>query len=62
MARSRKFNGPYRGEFLNRTAFPMGGIGAGMICLDATGKLSHFSVRNKPEVFNEPYAFAAEPR
>jgi len=59
MPSHRKFNGPYSGEFLNWTAFPMGGIGAGMICLDGTGKLSHFSVRNKPEVFNEPYAFAA---
>jgi hypothetical protein len=37
----------------------MGGMGAGMICLEGTGTLSHFSLRNKPEVFNEPCTFAA---
>ncbi|MGO8055767.1 twin-arginine translocation signal domain-containing protein, partial [Rhizobium leguminosarum] len=26
----RNYNGPYTGEFLNRVAFPIGGIGAGM--------------------------------
>ena len=40
-------------------AFPLGGIGAGMVCLQGTGALSHVSVRNKPEVFNEPLVFAA---
>lgn len=37
----------------------MGGIGAGMICLEGTGALSHVSLRNRPEVFNEPCVFAA---
>jgi hypothetical protein len=37
----------------------MGGMGAGMICLEGTGALSHFSLRNKPEVFHEPLTFAA---
>ena len=55
----RKFNTEYRGEELNRIAFPMGGMGAGMICLEGSGALSHFSLRNKPEVFNEPCLFAA---
>jgi len=54
-----KYNGIYTGERLNRVAFPMGGIGAGMICLEGTGALSHFSLRHKPEVFNEPCTFAA---
>jgi uncharacterized protein (DUF608 family) len=54
-----KYNTVYSGERLSRVAFPMGGIGAGMICLEGTGALSHFSVRNKPEVFNEPCVFAA---
>ncbi len=58
-AARRRFNGEYSGENLNRVAFPMGGIGAGMICLEGTGALSHFSLRNKPEVFNEPCTFAA---
>jgi uncharacterized protein (DUF608 family) len=48
-----------RGEKLNRIAFPMGGLGAGMICLEGAGALSHFSLRNRPDVFNEPCTFAA---
>ncbi len=55
----RTYNGTYRGENLNRIAFPLGGLGAGMICLEGTGAFSHVSVRNKPEVFNEPIIFAA---
>ena len=58
-AGEHRFNGEYTGEHLNRIAFPLGGIGAGMICLEGTGALSHFSLRNKPEVFNEPPVFAA---
>jgi uncharacterized protein (DUF608 family) len=53
------FNGPYTGAYLNRLAFPMGGMGAGMVCLEGTGALSHLSVRNKPDVFFEPGLFAA---
>ncbi len=56
---ARDYNGPYREDFLNRVAFPMGGIGAGMFCLEGTGALSHFSLRNTPEVFNEPMLFSA---
>ncbi|MQY79559.1 MAG: hypothetical protein GH151_10280 [Bacteroidetes bacterium] len=55
----RDFNGSYSGEYLNRVAFPIGGIGAGMFCLEGTGAISHMSVRNRPEVFNEPCMFAA---
>jgi uncharacterized protein (DUF608 family) len=58
-SKKSKYNGEYVGEQLNRIAFPMGGIGAGMICLEGTGALSHVSLRNKPEVFNEPCTFAA---
>ena len=54
-----EFNGSYSGEYLNRIAFPIGGIGAGMFCLEGTGAISHMSVRNRPEVFNEPCMFAA---
>ncbi|MFN8255039.1 MAG: GH116 family glycosyl hydrolase [Bacteroidales bacterium] len=57
--KKRKYNGPYTNENLNRVAFPMGGIGAGMICFEGTGALSHVSIRNKPEIFNEPAVFAA---
>ncbi len=55
----RNFNAPYTGEYLNRVAFPLGGIGAGMVCLEGSGALSHVSVRNRPDVFNEPLMFAA---
>jgi uncharacterized protein (DUF608 family) len=58
-AAASSYNGRYSGERVSRIAFPMGGIGAGMICLEGTGALSHFSLRNKPEVFNEPLTFAA---
>jgi hypothetical protein len=30
-----------------------------MICLEGTGALSHVSLRNRPEIFNEPCVFAA---
>ncbi|MGV8137190.1 MAG: GH116 family glycosyl hydrolase [Mangrovibacterium sp.] len=55
----RPFNGEYTDEFLNKVAFPIGGIGAGMFCMEGTGAISHLSVRNHPDVYNEPYAFAA---
>ena len=53
-AGSRKFSAPYAGPHLNRVAFPLGGRGAGMICLEGTGPLSHYSLRHKPYFFNEP--------
>ncbi len=56
---ARRFNGGYGGPYLNRLAFPLGGIGAGMICLEGTGAFSHFSLRNHPDIFNEPCTFAA---
>jgi uncharacterized protein (DUF608 family) len=56
---SHLYNGSYSGKNLDRIAFPVGGIGAGMFCIDGTGSISHMSVRNKPDVFNEPCMFAA---
>jgi uncharacterized protein (DUF608 family) len=53
------YNGPYTGKNLDRVAFPMGGIGAGMICLEGTGALSHWSLKNKPDIFREHQVFAA---
>jgi uncharacterized protein (DUF608 family) len=53
------FNSYYSGKNLDYVAFPIGGIGAGMVCLDGTGAWSHLSVDNRPDVFNEPFAFAA---
>jgi len=53
------YNSTYTAEYLNRIAFPVGGLGAGMFCIEGTGAISHMSVRNKPEIFNEPGMFAA---
>jgi uncharacterized protein (DUF608 family) len=58
-AGQHEYNGRYFGECLDRIAFPMGGLGAGMICLEGTGAMSHVSLRNRPEVFHEPMEFAA---
>ena len=55
----RQFNSVYENEYLNRVAFPVGGIGAGMFCLEGTGAISHVSVRNHPDIFNEPFTMAA---
>ncbi|MDX9754910.1 MAG: GH116 family glycosyl hydrolase, partial [bacterium] len=55
----REYNGPYTGANLNRLAFPLGGIGTGMVCLEGSGALSHVSVRNRMDVFHEPFQFAA---
>ncbi len=53
------FNGWYSGRFLDKIAFPIGGLGAGMFCIEGTGAISHVSLRHKPDLFNEPFAFAA---
>jgi uncharacterized protein (DUF608 family) len=55
----RAFNDTYSGQYLSRVAFPIGGMGAGMICLEGSGAISHVSVYNKPDMFNEPTMFAA---
>jgi hypothetical protein len=55
----RPYNGPYEEETLSRVAFPLGGMGAGMLCLEGTGALSHVSLRHQPNIFNEPCVFAA---
>ncbi len=53
------FNESYSGDYLSRIAFPIGGLGAGMFCLEGTGYISHMSVRNRPDIFHEPGMFAA---
>ncbi len=49
----------YSGATAERVAFPMGGLGAGMVCLSGTGALTTVSVRNAPALLNEPFAFGA---
>jgi uncharacterized protein (DUF608 family) len=56
---NHQYNGDYTIKHLDRIAFPVGGIGAGMFCIEGTGSISHMSVRNRPDVFNEPCMFAA---
>jgi len=58
-AGNRKFNSAYRDEYLSRVAFPIGGMGAGMFCLEGSGAISHMSIANRPEIFHEPAMFAA---
>ncbi|MET6996462.1 GH116 family glycosyl hydrolase [Chitinophaga defluvii] len=58
-ARERGYNQAYKGQYNNRIAFPVGGIGAGMFCLEGTGAISHMSIRHNPEMFFEPAMFAA---
>ena len=58
-AAGHAYNGVYAGRNLDRVAFPLGGIGAGMVCLEGIGAISHVSLRHEMEVFNEPCAFAA---
>ncbi|MEA4978279.1 MAG: GH116 family glycosyl hydrolase [Petrimonas sp.] len=55
----RSYNSEYSNEYISKVAFPIGGIGAGMFCLEGTGAISHLSVNNRPEIYNTPYAFAA---
>ena len=47
-------NKNYSGDYLSRIAFPIGGMGAGMFCIEGSGAVSNMSVRNRPDVFNEP--------
>lgn len=55
----RDYNGSYTGKYLDRVAFPIGGLGSGMFCLEGTGAISHVSMRNEMEAFNAPNCFAA---
>lgn len=57
--RGRKYNDTYKGEYLDKVAFPIGGMGAGMFALEGTGAISHMSIRNRPELYHEPNMFAA---
>jgi len=46
----------YRGNQLAQIAFPLGGIGAGCVCLNGYGGLQDFSVRNRPSLTAAPEA------
>jgi uncharacterized protein (DUF608 family) len=55
----KRYNEAYTNEYLNRVAFPIGGMGAGMFCMEGSGAISHMSIHNKPDIFNQPGLFAA---
>jgi len=59
MNKGHKYNGPFEGKNLDKIAFPIGGIGSGMFCLEGSGAISHMSVRNTMEFFHEPMVFPA---
>ncbi|HBC86033.1 MAG TPA: hypothetical protein DCZ94_03675 [Lentisphaeria bacterium] len=52
-------DGVYQGENLSYLAFPMGGIGAGMICLDGNGAFSDISIKHQPDILTDSSMFAA---
>ena len=56
---SRAFNGKYENKYNNKIAFPLGGMGTGMYCIEGTGYFSHMSVRHQPDLYKEPVMFAA---
>lgn len=58
-AAAREFNGVYEGHNMDHVAFPVGGIGTGMICFEGTGAISHVSLHHVPDLFHEPCTFAA---
>ena len=45
----------YEGDFLDRIAFPMGGIGSGCISLAGTGRLIDWEIFNNPNRGYQPY-------
>ncbi|HCE43071.1 MAG TPA: hypothetical protein DET40_05955 [Lentisphaeria bacterium] len=51
--------GVYQGENLSYLAFPMGGMGAGMVCLDGNGAFSDISIKHQPDIYTDSNMFAA---
>ncbi len=49
----------FSGEYATQVAMPLGGIGAGSICLNGYGGLQDFSIRTRPETTALPSAFSA---
>ncbi|HQL65804.1 MAG TPA: hypothetical protein PLS78_08100, partial [bacterium] len=49
----------YTGRNLDHIMFPMGGIGAGMMCLEGNGSFSGISIKHKPEIPKIVYMFAS---
>jgi uncharacterized protein (DUF608 family) len=50
---------PFASPFTDRIAFPLGGIGAGMLCIEGSGALTNVAIRHEPEIGSEAPLFAA---
>lgn len=55
----REYNKSFSGKELDHIAYPIGGLGSGMFCIEGTGAISNLSFHHYPELFNEPCTFAA---
>ncbi len=49
----------YAGENLELVSFPLGGIGAGMVCIEGPGSFGSLSIKNTPDVNFIPDMFSA---
>ena len=49
----------FSGEYATQVAMPLGGIGAGSICLNGYGGLEDFSIRTRPETTALPTGFTS---
>ncbi len=56
---SDKYDSVFDKNHLDYIAFPIGGMGAGMFCIEGSGAISHMSIRNCPNLFYEPAIFSA---
>ena len=51
MEEVRDYNEKYTGEYTSRIAFPIGGLGTGMFCVEGSGAISNMNIRHKTEMF-----------
>lgn len=58
-AGSGAFTGRYEGDQLTHVAFPLGGFGAGSLCVTGAGGFTHVALRHQPAMHHEPLMFAA---
>ena len=49
----------YVGDSKDHIAYPIGGLGSGMFCIEGSGAISNMSVHHFPDLFHEPCAYAA---
>lgn len=59
MVSGKGYNRHYSGTELDHIAYPIGGLGSGMFCLEGTGAISNVSFHHYPQLFHEPCTFAA---